>query len=178
MNDRNPLQYIPPEFQQRATLWLDAAKSLVADETPYAYMAVETLMFAERPILAMENRPADRQDKEREPSEPLLLVECSTLSVLWICGLYEITRGLRAAKSPRAPHFLDLHRKLEVLRVPLAKHEVWHNSDRSHHPTSIWCPDTGHVGWQVFNPQTDLMESYYRTRLADEFLSLSRCTQG
>lgn len=173
MQDRNPLHYIPAEFRQRAETWLTAARSVVSETTPFAYMAVEDLMYAERPILAMERRLAHREGLNSSPGEPLLLMECSTLSILWICGLYEVTRGLRASKSPRWAVFSDLHNSLAALRMPLAKHEVWRNEDQEHHPTSVWCPESGQVGWRVYNPQHGSMKSYFRTKLADEFLVIA-----
>jgi hypothetical protein len=52
--DRNPHHHIPPEFFRRAQLWMVSATSLVDDSTPFIYIAVENLMFAECSILQME----------------------------------------------------------------------------------------------------------------------------
>ncbi len=134
-------------------------------------MAVENLMFAELPILDMEVKLAHEEGEDPLPDEPLFLMECSSLSLLWVCGLYEVTRLLSHSSAKAA--FSDLHDKLAVLRMPLAKHEVRGKGSQPHHPTSAWCPDTGHVGWSAHNPKTKKMELYFRTELADEFLILA-----
>ncbi len=54
--------------------------------------------------------------------------------------------------------------------MPLAKHEVRRKPGLRHYPTSVWCIETGRVGWQAYNPDIQGNESYYRTDLADEFL--------
>jgi len=171
MQDRNPHHYIPSRHKKRAELWLKAAEGLVPHDVPFIYMAIENLMFAELPILDLEAKLAHNKGQESQPEEPLLLMECSSLSLLWVCGLYEVTRLL--SHSPVRATFSDLHEKLAVLRMPLAKHEVQGKGKEPHHPTSTWCPDTGHVGWSAHNPKTKKMESFFRTELADEFLVLA-----
>jgi hypothetical protein len=175
-SERNPHNYIPPDFQERSNLWMVCAKSLVTDNASFIYLAVENLMFAERLILEMEKTLARQDTVSPVPHEPYLLKECAAHSLLWLFGLYEVTRGLRTANSPKFSAFENLHKKLHVLRIPLAKHEVagapgYRNTP--HYPTSVWGPQTGKVGWQAFNPKTGLLESYYRTDLADEFLSIT-----
>jgi hypothetical protein len=141
-----------------------SAKNLNNDTTPFIYIAVENLMFAERRILLME--------KALEScNEPLLLKECAAHSILWLFGLYEVTRILKNADSPR---FGALHKKLEALRIPLGKHEVARCKNKPHYPTSVWSPETGKVGWRAFNPHTRSLEVYLRADLADEFLAVSK----
>jgi hypothetical protein len=41
-----------------------------------------------------------------------------------------------------------------------------------HYPTHFWNPETGHVGWTVFHPDTGANSLLFRTPLADEFLAL------
>jgi hypothetical protein len=78
---------------------------------------------------------------------------------------------MKAAAHPKFPAIVDLHRKLEVLCMPLAKHEVRKQKGRSHYPTSIWRPETGRVGRQVFDPDDNSNKLYDRTQLANEFLN-------
>ncbi|MFI5088618.1 MAG: hypothetical protein ACHP7P_00995 [Terriglobales bacterium] len=164
--DRNPYHHIPPDFQERSKSWIASAENLVSETAPFIYFSVENLMFAERLILQME------KTLERS-NEPLLLKECAAHSILWLFGLYEVTRILRNRDSDR---FGTLHKKLEVLRIPLGKHLVagWKNNNKPHYPTSVWCPETGKVGWQAFNPHTSSREVYFRADLADEFLTVTK----
>jgi hypothetical protein len=170
--DRNPYSQIPADFLERSRRWTACAESLASAETPFAFMAVENLMFAERHILEMERVLARRADESPNPAEPLVLKECSAHSILWLFGLYELTRDLRQAGSAKFPKLETLHRKLEIIRMPLAKHEVagGKRNPISHFPTSTWQPETGRVGWHVFNPDTTSLELLMRTELADEFL--------
>jgi hypothetical protein len=170
--DRNPYSQIPADFLERSRRWTASAESLVSAETPFAFMAVENLMFAERHILEMERALARRADESSDPAEPLVLKECSAHSILWLFGLYELTRDLRQAGSVKFPKLETLHRKLEIIRMPLAKHEVagGKRNPTPHFPTSTWQRETGRVGWHVFNPDTTSLELLVRTELADEFL--------
>ena len=157
-------------------MWMTSAKNLVTDSAPFIYMSVENLMFAERPILQMEKTLARKNGNPPDPHEPFLLKQCAAQSILWLLGLYELTRILKEAKSPKFPALESLHGKLHVVRIPLAKHEVssapgYRNI--SHYPTSVWIPESGRVGWQAFNPKRDATESYHRTELADEFLAVT-----
>lgn len=174
--DRNPHHYIPTEFEERAKLWITSAAHLASVADPYISISVENLMYAERQILQMERDLARRDpDSPNQKDEPWLLMECSALSILWLCGLYEVTRGLRATNSPKFPAFQNLHNKLQLLRIPLAKHEVTGAPGyrhTSHYPTSVWSAETGRVGWRVFNPASKSFEAYFRADLADEFLGV------
>jgi hypothetical protein len=173
--DRSPYRHIPQPFRERCEAWLSSARNLVSGSDPFRYMSVENLMFAERPILEMEMKLAREKGSPPVLNEPWLLMECSASSILWLFGLYEVSRGMKEAIHPRFPALVELHRKLEVLRMPLAKHEVKRQRRTSHYPTSIWCPETGRVGWQVYDPDAGSNAQYDRTQLADEFLN---CTGG
>ena len=155
--DRNPHHHIPPDFQERSRLWMASATNLITENAPFIYTSVENLMFAERYILRME-KTLVRQSSD---PQPLLLKECAAHSILWLCGLYEVIRVLKQAKSPKFVAFSDLHNKLHVLRIPLAKHEVSGDPgyrNTPHYPTSVWSAETGRVGWQAFNPVTNSPE--------------------
>ncbi len=171
--DRYPYQYIPADFEERSKLWRASAKNLVTGNDPFTYMQIENLMFAELPILQMEKALARQDGNSPDSREPLLIMECSALSILWLCGLYEATRNLKAAKSPKFPPLEGLHKKLEIARMPFAKHQVFREHNKPHFPTSTWSPETGRVGWQVWNPRSNKFEPYVRTDLADEFLKIA-----
>jgi hypothetical protein len=170
--DRNPHHHIPADFEERSRLWIVSAKNLVTENDPFTYLSIENPMFAERLILQMEKSLARHDGKSPDSHEPLLLKECSAHSNLWLCGLYEVTRNLREANSPKFRVLEGLHKKLEIARMPLAKHQVV-RKHKPHYPTSSWSPETGRVGWQVWNPGSNTYEAYVRTDLADEFLEIT-----
>jgi hypothetical protein len=173
--DRNPYRHVPEMFCARSEAWLSSATNLVSATDPYRYMSIENLMFAERPILEMETRLARPAGKPAVSNEPWLIMECSASSIFWLFGLYEVTRGMKSAANPRFPRLAGLHKKLEVLRMPVAKHEIRRQDGTSHYPTSLWHPQTGEVGWQVYDPDARSNVAYNRTQLANEFLN---CTGG
>jgi hypothetical protein len=172
LDDRDPHHHIPAEFQARSKLWMASARNLVSENAPFICVSVENLMFTERFILQMEKTLARQDGYSPDPHEPWLLKECAAHSVLWLCGLYEVTRILKNAKLPKYPALDDLHGKLSFLRMPLAKGEVY-RSRLAYYPTSIWCVETGRVGWHAFDPKTNSLEVYYRSDLADEFLAVA-----
>jgi hypothetical protein len=191
--DRDPYHHVPPDFQERSKSWRVSAENLIIESAPYIYMSVENLMFAERPILQMEKTLARHGGSSPDPREPWLLKECGAQSILWVCGLYEVTRTLKDVKFPKCPALGDLYEKLHVLRIPLAKHEVMRvarakcevsghrkqpHAPPPHYPTSVWSVETGRVGWSIFNPNAKLFEEYFRSDLADEFLAATGVNRG
>jgi hypothetical protein len=165
---------VPPEFSRRKRLWIYSSLWLTHVDCPYASLSVQTLGYAERLLLDMEaNLAALACDVERKKECDLLLSECSAHSVLWVFGLYEILRTVRESGAPQFAVLERVFRKLEVLRMPLAKHEAKNMKGTTpppHYPTGCWDVDTGRVGWQVFNPLTGSMQVLSRTPLANEFL--------
>jgi hypothetical protein len=120
--DRDPHHHIPPDFQERSKLWIASATNLITDDAPFIYIAVENLMFAERSLLQMEKALSRQNDKSPDPHEPFLRKECAAQSILWVFGLYEVTRVLKGL--PTFSFLSDFDKKLRLLRIPLAKHEV------------------------------------------------------
>jgi hypothetical protein len=116
--DRNPYHHIPPESRKRAEAWAASARNLVSQSLPYRNLAVERLMFAEQPILQMEDRLAHREGATSVPDEPLLLMECSSLSILWALGLYEVTRLMKPSHNPKWALIANLHKKLPRCACP------------------------------------------------------------
>src|SRR5256885_12854519 len=93
--DRNPHHHIPPDFQERSTMWMISARNLVTDNTPFIYMSVENLMFAERPILQMEKTLARKNGNPPDPHEPFLRA-----NVFSICKIGR-SANMRDRKSTR-----------------------------------------------------------------------------
>jgi hypothetical protein len=168
------IRAIPPEFSRRKRLWIYSSLWLTHVGCPYASLSVQTLGYAERLLLEMEAKLAAlAHDLGGKKERDLLLAECSAHSVLWVFGLYEILRTVRESGAPQFAVLEPVFRKLEVLRMPLAKHEtknVKGSTPPPHYPTGCWDVDTGQVGWQVFNPRSGSMDVLSRTPLANEFL--------
>jgi len=168
---------LPDDFRDRAKRWRASAASFVSETLSFVPTSIENLMFAERPILLMENALAHRDDGKARPApDPFLIMQCSALSALWLLGLYEAIRVLKETDAPTFSALRNLFIKLEIVRMPLAKHEV--KSARNyrkvlHFPTGAWDQATGCVGWSVFNPNTDQTEIHSRTDLANEFLEIT-----
>jgi len=123
-------------------------------------------------LLQME---ADLKSESRKPVRDALLMECSAHSILWVFGLYEILRKVQEVKMPQHSQLEELFQKVGVIRMPLAKHEVKSQPqfrDKLYYPTSVWSPENGWVGWHVFNPLSEANEVFFRTGLANEFLSI------
>jgi len=170
-------EIIPSEFSQRKRLWVYSSLWLTHVDCPYASLSVQTLGYAERLLLDMETRLAAlAREVGRKRERDLLLSECSAHSILWVFGLYEILRTVRESGAPQFAALEPVFRKLEILRMPLAKHEaknVKGSTPPPHYPTGCWDVETGRVGWQVFNPWSGAMEVLSRTPLANEFLCVA-----
>jgi hypothetical protein len=171
---------VPTEFSRRKRFWIYSSLWLTHVDCPYASLSVQTLGYAERLLLEMESKLAAlARDVAQKKERDLLLSECSAHSVLWVFGLYEILRTVRESGAPQFAVLEPVFRKLEVLRMPLAKHEaknVKRSTPPPHYPTGCWDVDTGQVGWQVFNPRSGSMEVLSRTPLANEFLLVAAVT--
>jgi hypothetical protein len=181
MNVRNSppaasIRTVPPEFSKRKRLWIYSSLWLNHVDCPYASLSVQTLGYAERMLLEMEARLALlARDAHAKKERDLLLSECSAHSVLWVFGLYEVLRTIRAACAPQLAPLTELFQKLEALRMPLAKHEAKNvkGSAPSHYPTSCWDIENGHVGWSFYDPRLGEMRIVCRTPLANEFLGIA-----
>lgn len=125
----------------------------------------------------MEERlraPADDQATREE--RDFMRMECAAHSSLWVFGLYEVLRVLKESETPKFEPLRDLFLKLEILRMPLAKHEVKHvkgNPYLPHYPTGAWEMETGRAGWIFHDPHSNKSRILTRTGLADEFLSIA-----
>ena len=70
----------------------------------------------------------------------------------------------------------ELFRKLEILRMPLAKHEVKSTAkyrNTPHYPTGFWFAESGSVGWRVLIRHAEAVQPFTRTGIANEFLSIT-----
>jgi hypothetical protein len=115
----------------------------------------------QRPGLRLSERAIDRNKLWRLP---------------WVFGLYEVLRVIKESETPKFQPLRDLFLKLEVLRMPLAKHEVKHvkgDPHLSHYPTGAWEMETGRAGWIFHDPHSKKTRILTRTGLADEFLSIA-----
>jgi hypothetical protein len=169
---------VPTDYAQRKKLWVNSSIWLLINERPYVPLAVQGLGYAERMLLDMEQRlAAMTASNEPRNARDRLLSECSSHSVLWVFGLYEVVRVIREAETHHIEPLRDLFGRLEVLRMPLAKHEVKRvvrkQTPSPHYPTSSWDPQTGRVGWITVDPNDSASRVITRHEFADEFLSLT-----
>jgi hypothetical protein len=166
---------VPSDYASRKRLWIQSGLWLSYKEGPFVTRGVEILGYAERQLLEWEERIAANDRAYRAEREGLIM-ECAAHSVLWVFGLYEIVRVVKDTSPSRYEALEKLFEKLEVLRMPLAKHEVksapkYRNTP--HYPTGFWCPDSGSVGWKVRDPRADDDQRFTRSGIADEFLSIT-----
>jgi hypothetical protein len=149
---------IPIDYQKRKRLWINASLWLASNERPTIASSIQNLGYAERILLGLEaeiaNLASDQSIKRRRDRG---LMECSAHSELWILGLYEVLRTLKETETPRFDPLRPLFHKLELLRMPIAKHEAKRVKGQGtvvHYPTHFWNSETGHSGWNVFDPAT------------------------
>ena len=147
-------------------------------------LSIQDLGRVDRWILEMESAlrstfppvHSETVDDAAKLRHAMLLSDCSALSVFWACGLYEAIRNVRDAKMPQFVPLIDLFRKLEIIRMPLAKHEMKGAPgyrEKFHYPQTLFFPSTGWVGWKVFNPLTETEEHVARTDIANQFLQIT-----
>jgi hypothetical protein len=174
MSNINRLPSVPTDYASRKVLWIRSGQWLSANEGPFLTLSVQDLGYAERCLLEMEQRIAGSALARAE--RETLIMECAAHSKLWILGLYEIVRIVKNANAPKFNIVGGLFHELEILRIPLAKHEVKSAAKyrkSPHYPTGIWDPESGRVGWHVFDPIGETMKTLTRTSIANEFLSLT-----
>jgi hypothetical protein len=173
---------IPIGYRKRKRLWINASLWLASNERPTVASSIQNLGYAERILLELEAEIANlASDHSMKRRRDCALSECSAHSELWILGLYEVLRTLKQTETPRFEPLRPLFHKLELLRMPIAKHEVADARREGkrvkgqgavvHYPTHFWNTETGHSGWNVFDQNTGGSLFLFRTPLADEFLA-------
>ncbi len=179
---------ISTNLNDRLRLWTDASYKLSGWAGDFALvMDIQDLGRAEVHLLRIEERlPAiiKRQraltDEAPFVADDMLPNEVMALSRLWLFGLYESMRTYKSAVNGNArawTPFIALNRVLNVVRAPLAKHAVAGRA-MEHTPGLLVQPDTGRVGWNVFDPQTNTYRQVFRIALADELLSATSALLG
>ena len=171
------LSHEPSDYALRKELWARSGLWLGSKEGPSVTLSVETLSYAERLLLEWEKRIAAIADDRASRTElESLLMECAAHSILWVLGLYEIVRVVKHDNPDKFDRLKELFEKLEILRMPLAKHEVKRTPkyrNIPHYPSGFWSPESGQVGWWVFNPHVEAVQPFTRTDIANEFLSIT-----
>ncbi len=160
----------------REKTWIDASQYWSVQGDPFIRLNIQMLMNAEQPLIAMEDEISRLLlAKKNDLRTSFLLTQHGACAAFWMLGLYEALRLLRSTHGQRCEQFNDIFRQASVIRMPLAKHEVISASNFrkvQHYPTSIWCAETGKVGWSAFEPKTGKMIEVYRIELADQFLAI------
>lgn len=163
------------EDQERAEAWVACGKRWFDNADPQIVLNIQMLGYAEPPIMALEAKLAKPLLAPATIDQGLRLMQCSALSIYWLFGLYEALRTLRQRAPNRFAPLSGLFHEVAIARVPLAKHEVKGASgyrEKDHYPTTVWQPETGRVGWHVFDPLAEKMVTVSRTDIADRFLEI------
>lgn len=169
---------VPRRHAERMPLWVCSSQKFGLPADAFIMLAIQQLGHSERPLLVMESELAHAQYIEPTFSieHSLKLTECSALSRYWVFGLYEMLRTSKEMTPANFGPVQSLFQKVEIARMPLAKHEVKGAPGYRkvpHFPTGLWFPETGQVGWHAFDPYKQAMMVVTRTALADEFLALT-----
>src|SRR5271157_5402897 len=132
MSNPSRLSSVPIDYASRKELWIRSALWLNFNEGPFIALSVQDLGYAERWLLEMEERIASVANAGGSSAEhENLIMECSAHSKLWILGLYEIVRLVRETNPLKFEILKELFHELEILRMPLAKHEVKNQAPKS-----------------------------------------------
>lgn len=94
------------------------------------------------------------------------------LSKWWIFALYESLRTYRQRNGAYKDHFEELFRRVETVRMPLAKHEVAKIHDSTHYPNSCIDHTNGDLSWEVYTKTTGQLQRISRKEIRDEFLRI------
>lgn len=172
MSNVQRLPTVPVDYASRRELWLRSGVWLAVNQGPLVSPSVFDLGHAERSLLEMEERIASTARDRTCRTRGDLIDECFAHSKLWVFGLYEIVRVVKATNRTKFAALKTVFHDLEILRMPLAKHEV-KGSPTPHYPTGLWSAETGRVGWHVFDPEIKAMKTVTRRGVADEFLALT-----
>jgi len=191
-----------PEFNERRGKWVDASFCICASNA-FDMVDIQALGNADQRLRVLEAAHKVRLEKI-DPLiipdgndltfiyESMMLSELQAFSQLWIMGLYETLRRLSktiGAKYDKSSgmtcfpkpfdHLNQMFWDLEVLRVPLAKHEVKDpkgpNSKQKqpHNAQLMFNPATGSMAWAVYCPRRQDFIELVRQEIADEFLKIA-----
>lgn len=87
-----------------------------------------------------------------------------SLSNMWLAGLFDVIR------IKNNPEYGKFRKKLSLIRAPLTKHLLSGKREYSFAEATLFID--GKLGWEIVNPDTNLLEKFVRQNLADEFLSI------
>ncbi|MDP2376421.1 hypothetical protein [Reyranella sp.] len=167
--------------KSRRSLWTSASyklagwagdMGLILDIQSLGWVEV-SLLHMESRLPAIAERQQSRPDEAESLADELLPNEVMALSRLWLLGLYESVRTYKSAVRDNTmawTPFADLDRTLNLVRAPLAKHQVA-GKNIHHVPALITNTVSGRVGWMVYDPKTQASLKVFRTDLSDVFLS-------
>ncbi len=179
---------------KRSKAWTDASYATYGAD-PYNVTDVQQLGRAERRLLAWEEQCKRTFEQRSQPDyksrsileeqyEDDLLNDLMSFSKLWVFGLYEIMRtikeellvknGLKLSQNFPAPfhHFDEFFYRLEVVRMPLAKHQLRRMSG-AHRAGLLFDTEYGSTVWEVYSHKDQSLIRVNRREVGDEFLRLA-----
>jgi hypothetical protein len=164
---------IPADFEARFTLWVRASRKLDFEGDPWLVVDIQQLGMTERLLLGFEREALELELRNPGRGDNSLMTTVAFAhSRLWLLGFYEVLRTYRQRVGRASPQFAPISavfRHLELVRMPLAKHESKGVTNDIFYPLTLTRPDKGWVGWQVVDPKTKERLNVFRTELANEF---------
>lgn len=188
----------------RIIQWIDICYLFIMLKDTMLPIEVQKLGQCELMILEMERKAKtvalhqineNRTQHKYELENHYLLMQTEGFSRYWIYGLYEILRTFKQylceqanlKKKDRFPDgefgcFNDFFFTLEILRIPLAKHELgksgqYYNKTLKHVARIVHGSLDGVLGWEVYCPKQKSYITLTRRQIADTFLELANKIQ-
>lgn len=159
----------------RKDSWIAASVRWSNRDDHFIMLNIQMLGNAEEPLIDMEDELSRRlKANNNDLATSMILARYVACAAYWTLGLYELIRLLKDQYRDNFDPLADIFRKVSVLRMPLAKHEVIGAPKYrkvQHYPQPIWCSETGKVGWKAFEPLAEEMLEIFRIDLADQFLT-------
>jgi hypothetical protein len=159
-------------------LWVRSSNLWLGNDDSFIRADIQMLGNAEAPLIGFEAAVANLIMAEG-PSidQALFATQCWALSTYWMFGLYEMLRILKRLLKSEFKPLEELFHDVSVVRMPLAKHQVKgakHYPQTPHVAQHIFEPDTGRIGWRVFDPKKKETITIVRKEIADRFLSATK----
>ncbi|MCE3232522.1 MAG: hypothetical protein K0R98_779 [Rickettsiaceae bacterium] len=181
---------------QRIPKWVKASSLFVIEDDISIEIEIQKLGQCEVLILDMESKieeailshTSGHTGLHKHQIENIYLdAQINGFSQYWIYGLYETLRtfkeslckksGVSKQTFPEGEFecLNNLFFDLEVLRTPLAKHDIAHSGKYygktvKHNAIEVTNPNDGTIGWQVYCPERKDNIVLTRRQIADRFL--------
>jgi hypothetical protein len=162
----------------RMERWVGSSNLWLGNDDSFIRADIQMLGHAEAPLIGFEAVVAQLNMTEGPSVDHALFsTQCCALSTYWMFGLYEMLRTLKRRLNSGFRPLDELFHDVSVVRMPLAKHQVKgakRYPQTSHVAQYIFEPNTGKIGWRVFDPNKEETITIVRRDIADRFLSTTK----